>query len=194
MHPIGARRSGCDYTMQLADILAGWLPAGSRRQHQHRARARSNRGSDRRGRRAGHGATISPPPSPTSRRCATTPAARSTSASSRSRTAFSRRPRRRSPFSKTRSSPPASTRSRASGCYRSDRPRTLMRRHLGVCFDTCHVALQFEDLGGIAARLSAPRASAFPRCSSAPRSARPSNAESLGGAAAFRRARLSRIR
>jgi sugar phosphate isomerase/epimerase len=29
-------------------------------------------------------------------------------------------------------------------CYR-DEAETLMRRHLGVCFDTCHVALQFED-------------------------------------------------
>lgn len=30
-------------------------------------------------------------------------------------------------------------------CYRSD-AEVLMRRHLGVCFDTCHVALQYEDL------------------------------------------------
>lgn len=30
-------------------------------------------------------------------------------------------------------------------CYRSD-AETLVRRHLGVCFDTCHVALQYEDL------------------------------------------------
>ena len=29
-------------------------------------------------------------------------------------------------------------------CYR-DQAEELMRRHLGVCFDTCHVALQFED-------------------------------------------------
>lgn len=28
--------------------------------------------------------------------------------------------------------------------YRSD-AETLVRRHLGVCFDTCHVALQYED-------------------------------------------------
>src|SRR6202034_2715853 len=30
-------------------------------------------------------------------------------------------------------------------CYRSD-AEALIRRHLGVCFDTCHVAMQFEDL------------------------------------------------
>jgi sugar phosphate isomerase/epimerase len=30
-------------------------------------------------------------------------------------------------------------------CYRSDAEK-LLRRHLGVCFDTCHVALQYEDL------------------------------------------------
>lgn len=30
-------------------------------------------------------------------------------------------------------------------CYRSD-AEAMMRRHLGVCFDTCHVALQYEDL------------------------------------------------
>ncbi len=30
-------------------------------------------------------------------------------------------------------------------CYRAD-AETLLRRHLGVCFDTCHVALQYEDL------------------------------------------------
>jgi sugar phosphate isomerase/epimerase len=30
-------------------------------------------------------------------------------------------------------------------CYRSE-AEALMRRHLGVCFDTCHVALQGEDL------------------------------------------------
>jgi len=30
-------------------------------------------------------------------------------------------------------------------CYRSD-AEVLVRRHLGVCFDTCHVALQYEDL------------------------------------------------
>lgn len=29
-------------------------------------------------------------------------------------------------------------------CYRSD-AEAMVRRHLGVCFDTCHVALQFED-------------------------------------------------
>jgi hypothetical protein len=29
-------------------------------------------------------------------------------------------------------------------CYRSD-AEAMMRRHLGVCFDTCHVALQYED-------------------------------------------------
>jgi len=29
-------------------------------------------------------------------------------------------------------------------CY-TDEAEALMRRHLGVCFDTCHVALQFED-------------------------------------------------
>ncbi len=31
------------------------------------------------------------------------------------------------------------------GLYRSDAEQ-LVRKHLGVCFDTCHVALQFEDL------------------------------------------------
>ena len=31
------------------------------------------------------------------------------------------------------------------GCHRTQAEET-MRRHLGVCFDTCHVALQFEDL------------------------------------------------
>jgi len=30
-------------------------------------------------------------------------------------------------------------------CNRSD-AEAMMRRHLGVCFDTCHVALQYEDL------------------------------------------------
>jgi len=30
-------------------------------------------------------------------------------------------------------------------CYRSD-AEAMVRRHLGVCFDTCHVALQGEDL------------------------------------------------
>ena len=30
-------------------------------------------------------------------------------------------------------------------CYRSD-AEALIRRHLGVCFDTCHAALQYEDL------------------------------------------------
>ena len=30
-------------------------------------------------------------------------------------------------------------------CYRSD-AEAMIRRHLGVCFDTCHVALQGEDL------------------------------------------------
>ena len=30
-------------------------------------------------------------------------------------------------------------------CYRSD-AESMMRQHLGVCFDTCHVALQGEDL------------------------------------------------
>ena len=30
-------------------------------------------------------------------------------------------------------------------CYRSE-AEELMRRYLGVCFDTCHVALQYEDL------------------------------------------------
>jgi hypothetical protein len=34
---------------------------------------------------------------------------------------------------------------RIMGCGRSY-AEELMRRHLGVCFDTCHVALQFEDL------------------------------------------------
>ncbi len=29
-------------------------------------------------------------------------------------------------------------------CYTSE-AEALMRRHIGVCFDTCHVALQFED-------------------------------------------------
>lgn len=29
-------------------------------------------------------------------------------------------------------------------CYRSD-AEAMVRRHLGVCLDTCHVALQFED-------------------------------------------------
>jgi hypothetical protein len=29
-------------------------------------------------------------------------------------------------------------------CYRSE-AEEMMRRHIGVCFDTCHVALQYED-------------------------------------------------
>jgi hypothetical protein len=33
---------------------------------------------------------------------------------------------------------------RLRGCGRGE-AEELMRRHLGVCFDTCHVALQFED-------------------------------------------------
>ena len=55
-------------------------------------------------------------------------------------------------------------------CYRSD-AEAMMRRHLGVCFDTCHVALQCEDLTE-SLRAYSSRASAFPRCSSAPRCAR----------------------
>ncbi len=35
--------------------------------------------------------------------------------------------------------------SRIAGCSRAE-SESLIRRHLGVCFDTCHVALQFEDL------------------------------------------------
>ena len=35
--------------------------------------------------------------------------------------------------------------SRILGCP-PEQARALIRRHLGVCFDTCHVALQFEDL------------------------------------------------
>lgn len=31
---------------------------------------------------------------------------------------------------------------------------TLLRRHLGVCFDTCHLALQFEDLSDSLKRLA----------------------------------------
>ena len=27
-----------------------------------------------------------------------------------------------------------------------DEARGMIRRHLGVCFDTCHLAIQFEDL------------------------------------------------
>lgn len=34
---------------------------------------------------------------------------------------------------------------RTLGCDRR-KAEVLLRRHLGVCFDTCHVALQFEDL------------------------------------------------
>ncbi|MDB6153075.1 MAG: hypothetical protein JWL90_1528 [Chthoniobacteraceae bacterium] len=34
---------------------------------------------------------------------------------------------------------------RIMGCSRT-MGEELMRRHLGVCFDTCHVAMQFEDL------------------------------------------------
>lgn len=34
---------------------------------------------------------------------------------------------------------------RLRGCTRTE-AETLMRAHLGVCFDTCHVALQFENL------------------------------------------------
>jgi len=34
--------------------------------------------------------------------------------------------------------------SRILKCYRSE-AEELMRRHIGVCFDTCHVALQYED-------------------------------------------------
>jgi sugar phosphate isomerase/epimerase len=30
-------------------------------------------------------------------------------------------------------------------CYRSE-AEEMVRRHIGVCFDTCHVALQYEDL------------------------------------------------
>ena len=50
-------------------------------------------------------------------------------------------------------------------CYRSD-AEALIRRHLGVCFDTCHVALQYEDL----VKSCAPtrrRASVFRKSSSA---------------------------
>ncbi len=53
-------------------------------------------------------------------------------------------------------------------CYRSD-AEEMMRRHIGVCFDTCHVAMQYEDAHGILARVSRRRASAFPRSSSARR-------------------------
>ncbi len=31
---------------------------------------------------------------------------------------------------------------------------TLLRKHIGICFDTCHLALQFEELGGSLNRLA----------------------------------------
>lgn len=34
-------------------------------------------------------------------------------------------------------------------------PEEILRRHLGVCFDTCHVAIQFEDLAESLARYAA---------------------------------------
>lgn len=37
-------------------------------------------------------------------------------------------------------------------CSRQEADR-IMRRHIGVCFDTCHMALQFEDLAGSLAQL-----------------------------------------
>ena len=70
------------------------------------------------------------------------------------------------------------------------RGEELLRRHLGVCFDTCHVALQFEDLfdslrayqdAGI--RISKVQLSAALQAESTP--------EALGGAAALLRAGLS---
>jgi sugar phosphate isomerase/epimerase len=33
--------------------------------------------------------------------------------------------------------------------------RAIIRRHVGVCFDTCHLAIQFEDLAAGVARLAA---------------------------------------
>ena len=90
---------------------------------------------------------ISPPRWLTSQRCAMTPGRKSTSGSSRSRTAFSRRRRRRSLFSRTYLLTGGLRRARSgSSVAAGARRKKLMRRHLGVCFDTCHVALQYEDL------------------------------------------------
>lgn len=38
-------------------------------------------------------------------------------------------------------------------CTRSE-AESIVRRHIGVCFDTCHLALQFEDLAGSLTRLA----------------------------------------
>lgn len=45
---------------------------------------------------------------------------------------------------------------RVASCLCCDRPtaETILRRHVGVCFDTCHLAIQFEDLAGSLTRLT----------------------------------------
>ena len=73
MRPTGARPSGSHYTLQLADLLAAWLPEeidGSI----STVPCSFKPWITSRGRRAGDGATISPPPSPISPPCARTPA------------------------------------------------------------------------------------------------------------------------
>jgi sugar phosphate isomerase/epimerase len=42
---------------------------------------------------------------------------------------------------------------RAAGCTRTA-AEDVLRRHVGVCFDTCHLALQFEDLAASVRRLA----------------------------------------
>ena len=70
------------------------------------------------------------------------------------------------------------------------RPSEILRRHIGVCFDTCHVALQFEDP---LAALRAYRSEGI-RISKVQLSAAlmtGGDKDLLGGAAAVRRGRLS---
>ena len=78
-----------------------------------------------------------------------------------------------------------------------DRPRprgaaeAALRRHLGVCLDACHAAVEFEEPAGAVAAPARRPASASPRCRSAPACASPSRrAAALRGARALRRGRL----
>ena len=48
-----------------------------------------------------------------------------------------------------------------------------LRRHLGVCYDVCHAAVEFEDPAGSLRALRGGRASACRSCSSAPRCGSP---------------------
>jgi hypothetical protein len=52
-------------------------------------------------------------------------------------------------------SSPAAARLRALTGLGADEAETALRRHLGVCYDVCHAAVEFEDAAGSIAALSA---------------------------------------